>query len=484
MGAHIIPKPFRQGARKAVADANLKIALDRTTGLLKTRRAAILESFADYAAARDQAAAIKAHTLDNWAFYLEQFEQRATAAGSHVHWAETAEQASAIAVAICQAHDAKRATRVKSMLGEEISLPRALEAAGIESVETDLAEHIIQLAKEPPSHIIIPAMHKRQEEVAALFQAQHQTPPDSLKVEDLVGSARRELRLKFGSADVGISGANFLVAETGSIATVTNEGNGELTCELPDLHIVTVGIEKIVPRLEDASLLLRLLSRSALGTEFTQYTTFYTGPRRDGETSGPKHMHIILVDAGRSALAQTPYRDMLRCIRCGACMNHCPVYGEVGGHSYSAVYPGPMGAILTPTLRGLESAKDLPQACTLNGRCQDVCPVKIPLADMIRELRQDVTDAGMTSLGWRLGLGLWSKAAARPWVYRCVEFGSTLVLRLLAAGRGHIAGLPFAGAWSRSRDLLAPPAQTFLGQYKQQTKRRSKKQARRSEIDV
>lgn len=480
MGAEIIPKPFRQGARKAVANANLKIALDRTTGLLKTRRAAILETFADYAAARDQAAAIKAHTLDNWAFYLQQFEQNAQASGAVVHWAETAEQASQIAVAICQAHNAKRATRVKSMLGEEIGLPRALEAAGIESVETDLAEHIIQLAKEPPSHIIIPAMHKRQEEVAALFQAQHATPPDSFKVEDLVGSARRELRLKFGSADVGISGANFLVAETGSIVTVTNEGNGELTCELPELHIVTAGIEKIVPRLEDTSLLLRLLSRSALGTEFTQYTTFYTGPRRAQDTSGPKAMHIILVDAGRSALAETRYRDMLRCIRCGACMNHCPVYGEVGGHSYAAVYPGPMGAILTPTLRGLETAKDLPQACTLNGRCQDVCPVKIPLADMIRELRQDVTDAGMTAKGWRLGLGIWSLAAARPWLYRCVEWGSSLALRILAAGRGHIRTLPLAGAWSRSRDLLAPADRTFLTQYRRRKSQvQSKQEAKR-----
>ncbi len=466
MGASITPRPFRQSAAKAVNDANLKIALDRTTGLLKSRRAAILERFEDYERARAQGAAIKQHTLDNWAFYLEQFEERASAAGAVVHWADTAEHASQIAVELCREYGAKRATRVKSMLGEEIGLPRALEAAGIESIETDLAEHIIQLAEEPPSHIIIPAMHKRQEEVSALFYEQHATPPDSDKVEDLVGSARRELRIKFGTADVGISGANFLVAETGSIATVTNEGNGELTCELPDLHIVTAGIEKLVPRLEDASLLLRLLSRAALGTEFTQYTTFYTGPRRNGETHGPGAMHIILVDAGRSDLAATRYRDMLRCIRCGACMNHCPVYGEVGGHSYSAVYPGPMGAILTPTLRGLETAKDLPQACTLNGRCQEVCPVKIPLADMIRDLRQDVTDQGLSGPGWRVGLGLWSHLAARPWLYRWTERLSSLALRVLAAGRQNISVLPMAGAWSRSRDLPAPSAQSFLDQYK------------------
>ncbi len=465
MGAPITPRPFRQGAQKAVNDPKLKIALDRTTGLLKTRRAAILQSFDDYERARDQGAAIKQHTLDNWAYYLQQFEERATASGAVVHWAETAEQASQIAVELCHEYDAKLATRVKSMLGEEIGLPRALEAAGIQSIETDLAEHIIQLAKEPPSHIIIPAMHKRQEEVSALFYDQHATPPDSERVEDLVGSARRELRLKFGAADVGISGANFLVAETGSIATVTNEGNGELTCELPDLHIVTAGIEKIVPKLEDASLLLRLLSRAALGTEFTQYTTFYTGPRHDDERFGPRAMHIILVDAGRADLAATRYRDMLRCIRCGACMNHCPVYGEVGGHSYAAVYPGPMGAILTPTLRGLETAKDLPQACTLNGRCQEVCPVKIPLADMIRELRQDVTDGGLTGRGWRIGLGAWSRLASRPWLYRWTERLSSLALRILAAGRQNISFLPMVGAWSRSRDLPAPAATNFLDQY-------------------
>ena len=239
------------------------------------------------------------------------------------------------------------------MLGEEIGIADALAEAGIERVETDLAEHIIQLADDPPSHIVMPAMHKTREEVEALFRARHRAPIPDGEVATLVESARRELRPKYMAADISISGANFIVAETGSVVTVTNEGNAELTTTPPPVHIVNVGIEKLVPTMEHCTVFVRLLARAALGTEITQYTTFFNGPKRAGDRDGPEELHIVLVDNRRTEMLDSFLRPMLRCIRCGACMNHCPVYGAVGGHAYGHVYPGPMGAILTPAMTSL-----------------------------------------------------------------------------------------------------------------------------------
>ena len=296
---------------------------------------------------------------------------------------------------ICREAGARLVTRAKSMLGEEIGLPHALADAGIERVETDLAEHIIQLAGERPSHIIWPAMHRTREQVAVLFNAAHQPPPAAEDPASMVQSARRVLREKFLSADVGISGANFLVADTGATCTVTNEGNAELTTTPPRVHIVTAGIEKLVPTTAHAFALLRLLVRSATGGELTQYTTFHCGPKRPGDADGPEEMHIVLVDNGRSRMLADEFREMLRCIRCGACMNHCVVYRQIGGHAYGGVYPGPMGAVLTPVLDGLATSRDLPFACTMNGRCAEVCPVGIPLPTLLRAWR---------GRSWREGL--------------------------------------------------------------------------------
>ena len=371
---------FKEHVARALTDTDLKVALNRTTSLLQTRRKQVVEEYAEYDEARNRAQAIKDHTLKHMAHYLEMFEANATAQGAVVHWAKTPDEARRIVADICVTAEAKTATRVKSMLGEEIGIGDALKDAGVERIETDLAEHIIQLAEDPPSHIVMPAMHKTHEQVATLFDDKHGIAPDSHEIPDLVASARRELRQKFLTADVGISGANFLIAETGAIVTVTNEGNSELTCTPPKVHIVTAGIEKIIPGMDHASVFLRLLSRAAIGAEITQYTTFYNGPKRDGDADGPQQYHIVRVDNHRTDMLGSDLQPMLRCIRCGACMNHCPVYAAVGGHAYGAVYPGPMGSVLTPALSSLEAAKDLPNACTLNGRCKEVCPVNIPPA--------------------------------------------------------------------------------------------------------
>ena len=333
---HAAKRSFKNRAEQALSDARLKTAIDRTAGTAENKRAAALVDFPQFAATRERGRRIKDHVIANLAHYLLKFENNAIQSGAKVHWARTSEEACRIVIEICRSVDAKRVTRSKSMLGEEIGLPHALQEAGIERVETDLAEHIVQLADETPSHIVWPAMHKTREDVAALFKAKHGVAPASDAVPDLVASARRDLRQKFLSADVGISGANFLIADTGAVCTVTNEGNAELTTTPPRVHIVTAGIEKLVPSIEHAFVLLRLLVRSATGGDFTQYTTFHCGPKRPGDADGPNEFHIVLVDNGRTRMLAQGLGEMLRCIRCGACMNHCVVYRQIGGHAYGS----------------------------------------------------------------------------------------------------------------------------------------------------
>lgn len=457
---------FNENVTRALSEPTLKVALDRTTTLLRTRRAKVIDAFPEYAAARDAAQKIKDHTLDHLGHYLRMFEANAMASGAQVHWAETPADARRIVTEICRSEGARSATRVKSMLGEEIGIAEALTDAGVERIETDLAEHIIQLAGDPPSHIVMPAMHKTQEQVAELFAQKHKDPSAEQDVAALVGSARRELRAKFMNADISISGANFLIADTGSFITVTNEGNAELTTTPPKTHIVTVGIEKMVPSLKHAAVFLRLLSRAAIGTEITQYTTFFNGPKRAGDRDGPENLHIVLVDNHRSEMLSDFLRPMLRCIRCGACMNHCPVYAAVGGHAYGAVYPGPMGSVLTPAMTGLKGSKDLPNACTLNGRCKEVCPVNIPLPDMLRSLRAQQFDKDMASPMAKWSLKAWAMLARRPALYHFGTGLANIALRLLARGRGRISFAPLAGGWTRTRDLPEPEAGTFMQQYK------------------
>ena len=456
---------FHDRAQAALDDPTLKIAIDRTTGNAEKKRAAAVAAFPQFEAARDLGQRIKDHVVAHLDHYLLEFERNATASGAKVHWAATAEEASRIVVDLCKQANAKRVTRVKSMLGEEIGLPHALDEAGFERYETDLAEHIVQLAGDRPSHIIWPSMHRTREQVSALFKQSHQQPHSEETIEAMVESARRELRDKFLSADVAISGANFLLADTGATCTVTNEGNAELTTSPPRVHIVTAGIEKLVPSLSHAFAMLRLLVRSATGAEVTQYTTFHCGPRRPDDLDGPEEFHIVLVDNGRSKmLADASLREMLRCIRCGACMNHCVVFRQLGGHAYGGTYPGPMGAVLTPVLDGLEKSRDLAHACTLNGKCQEVCPVKIPLPTLLRGWRDRSWRDGLEPTTTRIGLGLFTFVASRPWLYR---LGQGLALRAmrLFGRKGWISSMPGLGAWTRHRDFPVSETSSFMAQY-------------------
>jgi L-lactate dehydrogenase complex protein LldF len=349
------------------------------------------------------------------------------------------------------------------MLSEEIELNGALEAKGLDVVETDLGEYIIQLAGEHPSHIIAPAIHRNRHQVEELFRARHaelgDRPLDS--VSALVSEARQVLRQYFLAADVGITGANFLIAETGSVVVVTNEGNADLTADLPRVHIVIASIDKVLPTLEDASILLRLLARSATGQETSVYTTFFTGPRHNGDPDGPDELHLVLLDNGRSELVGSDFQAMLRCIRCAACVNHCPVYNAIGGHAYGWVYPGPMGSVLTPLLLGLDQARHLPNASSLCGACSDVCPVKIPLPELLRKLRERQYEERITPIRWRLGLKIWGWLAAHPRLYHTVTATVIRCLALVAGRRGRLR-TPFA-----NRELPAPEARTFMAQWRQ-----------------
>jgi L-lactate dehydrogenase complex protein LldF len=460
---------FKENAHAALIDAQLQKALQHVRGNFVEKRANAALRLPEFEALRDSARDIKDHALAHLDLYIEAYEAKVLAAGGHVHYAVTASAAVEIVLKLCRDRAAKAVTKGKSMIAEEIGLNAALEAAGIDPIETDLGEYIIQLRGEAPSHIIAPAVHLNREQVEEDFRRAHKHLPrnrDLSQPVQLLSEARAILRDKFLSADIGVTGANFLIAETGTSIIVTNEGNGDLTQILPKVHIVLASLEKIVPTLEDASQLLRVLARSATGQDMSVYTTLSTGPRRPGDPDGPEEYHVILLDNGRSSMLGGEFEDMLRCIRCGACMNHCPVYHAVGGHAYGSVYPGPMGAVLTPSLVGVEKGGQLPNASTFCGRCEAVCPVRIPLPSMMRHWREREFERHLSPAAARYGIGFWAFFAKRPLLYRLSTDIAMRALRLLARGKGRFAWAPFAGGWTRYRDLPAPQGATFQSRWR------------------
>ena len=380
---------FRKASRDAVRNSQVIAAVRKTANLLSEMMALAVANTPDFEALRDYGRARKLEISGDLEKYAQSFAANAQAAGAVVHRARDAAEAARLAIKIAADNGAKTAVKGKSMTAEEVELNEALEAAGITVTETDLGEFIIQLAKEKPSHIMAPAIHRSRAQVAELFTDKLGTPPD-LGVEALVAAARKDLREKFLAADMGITGGNFAIADTGSIVLVSNEGNIRMTTTLPRIHLAVVGIDKIIPEMADMPKFLALLARSACGQTISSYMSIVTGPRRTGEEEGPEQLHIILLDNGRSRIAKGPYREILHCLHCGACLSHCPVYRTVGGHAYQATYPGPMGSVISPLISGLEIYADLPNACTLCGRCAEVCPVCVPLPDYLRELRSDV----------------------------------------------------------------------------------------------
>jgi len=472
------PRQFPKKARAALSDEILQAAMKRLETGFVARRTVAAGRLPEFEALRDAARDIKNHTLAHLDAYLELFEENCLAQGGHVHWARDTAEARDIVLEICRAAGAKTVTKGKSMIGEEMEINHHLEANGIEPIETDLGEYIIQIRKEAPSHIIAPASHVSKEQVSADFRKQHtglepNRPLD--EPDDLLAEARAMLRQKFLNADVGITGANFLIAETGTSVIVTNEGNGDLTQTLPKVHVVLVSIEKCVPTLNDATTLLRVLARSATGQEMSSYTTFSTGPKRAADADGPEQYHVVIMDNGRSEMLSGPFREMLRCIKCGACMNHCPVYRSIGGHAYGSVYPGPMGSVLTPGITDLPSSVHLPQASSFCGKCEEVCPVRIPLPKLLRFWRNEAYEQGLITGVARWGLSLWAFAAKRPGLYRFFADLQMRLLSTLAGRRGRFSSLPFGGGWTRHRDFPAPQGKTFVSQWRAQKKDHEKR---------
>ena len=465
---HVQSMHFKARAGGALTDDVLQANLRKfgASGFALSRAKAVEAYGADgFERLRTAGAAIRDRALATLDAYIERFEREAKRRGATVLFAQTGAEACELVLEICRRHGVKKAIKSKSMLSEEAGLNDALAAAGVEPVETDLGEYIIQLAGEPPSHIIAPAVHKSKDQVADLFAAHHRQARKT-DIGEMTREARAVLRGHFVSADLGISGGNFLIAETGSGVIVTNEGNGRMVTTLPPVHVCITGIEKVLPTLEDFAVLLRLLTRSATGQAISNYVSMFTGPRRDGDRDGPEHMYFILVDAGRTNLVGGDMQDMLRCIRCGACMNHCPVYRSVGGHAYGWVYPGPMGAVLTPSYVGLENALELPHAATLCNQCGVVCPVRIPLPDLLRKLREKEVEQRLRPQREMLALRAWAWVAQRPRLYALATRWAARALRVAGGGARRIHRLPGASGWTRSRDFPAPQGATFRDLYR------------------
>lgn len=429
MVAETATRQFGAKARIALDDPKLRANFRRAMDGLMTKRAAQFADEAEWIALRARGAAVRANALARLPELLEKLEANCRANGIQVHWAETTQEANAIVQGILEAAGAKTVIKGKSMVSEEMHLNAHLERNGITAVESDLGEYIIQLAGEAPSHIVMPCIHKNKGEIAELFAEKIEGQSYTENVDELTAAARQSLRGAFAGADAGISGVNFAVAETGTLVLIENEGNGRLSTTLPPLHIAVTGIEKVVEKLEDVPPLLSLLPRSATGQPITTYVNMISSPRKADEKDGPRAVHLVLLDNGRSRVhGDSELRDTLRCIRCAACMNHCPVYTRVGGHTYSFTYPGPIGKLLTPQLEGIDCAGDQPHASTLCRACADVCPVKIPIPDLLVRLRVEsvrptghggVKGAGaMATTAEGLGWVGWKLLYANPMIYR------------------------------------------------------------------
>jgi iron-sulfur cluster protein len=455
---------FKARAKEGLADPRLQQNLKKLSMKFVSARAAAIQAI-DFPATRSELKARRNRALENLDVWLETFEREASRRGTTVLYAETTRDAARLVAEIARRHDVKKVIKTKSMVSEELRLNAVLGEIGVQSIETDLGEYILQINdNEPPSHIIAPVVHKDKEQIADLFAATHGRARLS-EIPDMTREAREVLRPHFLSADMGVTGGNFLVAETGSVALVTNEGNEGMCTVMPRVHVAVTGIEKVLPTLEDLALAMRLLPRSATGQVTANYFSLLTGPRGEGDLDGPEHMYVVLVDGGRTGLIGGAFQEMLRCIRCGACMNHCPVYQKVGGHAYGWVYPGPMGSVLTPSYVGLDKAIDLPQAATMCGECNAVCPVGIPISDLLRKLRERQVERRLRPWKERAALAAWGFVAMRPAVYAVLTKFAVRLLERAGGSRRSIGHLPFGQGWTATREMPAPVGRTFRELY-------------------
>jgi len=470
--------PYDKRVDNALNDRHLKIALSRAAGRMSVSRAEAYQSV-DGTKLRDQVRQMKENVLRNLPDLLEKFEERVTENGGKVHWATDAAELNATVLEIARRTGAERVVKSKSMATEEVHLNAALERSGMTVVETDLGEYIIQLAKEPPSHIVAPVVHKRLEEISELFQRELDMPP-TYDPEVICAAARQVLRKEFLNADMGISGCNFAIAETGTVCIVTNEGNGRMTSSLPRVYVVVMGIEKIVPTVEDAFLQYQALCRSATGQQCSVYLSMTSGPRQKNDADGPAEFHVILLDNGRTSMLERGYGEALMCIRCGACLNVCPVYREIGGHAYGSTYSGPIGAVISPLLNmHVVDEMKLPYASTLCGACREACPVKIDLPKLLLDLRAEAVEEGDPSWFEARAMDSFVAMMKSPSLYSSAggmaSFGAGL-LSWLEGGSIRALPPPFSG-WTRSRDFPKFASKSFRDQWAQRQKGRARRQS-------
>ncbi len=461
---------FHSLSIKATNDQRLKNAVSANTlRQFEGRRDRMLD-LPNPDALRSLAGDIKQHTLDHLDYYLEQFQSAVQRNGGHVHFAHDASAAQRIITGIAQKAGCTRVIKSKSMASEEIELAQHLESAGLDLVETDLGEFIIQISHDKPSHLVAPVMHKDRASIAKLFSEYFKTPYND-DPPTLTAQARIYLRNKFRHADLGITGGNFLIAETGQICVVENEGNARQSITTPRVLVSLVGIEKLIPRLADLAVMLKLLARSATGQPMTVYTSLFGAPRQGGEKDGPEQFHVVLLNNGRTEILASPeYRETLRCIRCGACLNACPVYRKIGGHAYGSVYPGPIGALITPLFQGLEKFKDLPHASSLCGACYEVCPVKINIPKHLINLRRDINTRRISTPSERFIYKAWAWMMKTPFTYFLLCTLQKFDLRHRAKKTGWVRTLPlFVAGWTQLRDMPAPAKKTFHQIWKDRT---------------
>ncbi|MDY2946354.1 MAG: LutB/LldF family L-lactate oxidation iron-sulfur protein [Mannheimia varigena] len=452
--------PFKQRIEQQVNNEMVRKALVKAQETIGANRQRMVDELGNWEEWRDDAKQIRNHVLANLDAYLFQLSEKVTQNGGHVFFAETAEEATDYIKKVAKAKNAKKIVKSKSMVTEEIGMNHVLEAEGMTVVETDLGEYLLQIVGDKPSHIVVPAIHKDRfkirQELHDVFGYEGSETP-----EEITAFVRQKIREDFLEADIGISGCNFAVPETGSVCLVTNEGNLRMATTVPKTHIAVMGMERIAPTFQEVDVLITMLARSAVGAKLTAYNTWLTGPRLEGETDGPEEFHLVIVDNGRSKILESEFQEVLRCIRCGACLNTCPAYRQIGGHGYGSIYPGPIGSVISPLLGGYEEFKELPYACSLCTACNSVCPVKIPLAQLILKHREKIADAGLTPVTERLSIFGFNFANSHPTLWKAgVKIGAKVASKLIKNGKTPV-NFGALGEWTKARDLPNAEGESF-----------------------